>query len=144
MYERVLFPTDGSDAAATATAHAIVVADQFDVPMHVLYVVDVTPAKATDAYSGVAVETLVAEGEKHVESVRDRAAEAGVDVSTEVVEGKPAQTIVEATTDGDVLIMGTHGRTGLDRYLIGSTTENVVRTADVPVLTVPVEDLDEE
>lgn len=138
MYERVLFPTDGSDAASAAAEHALELAETLDVPVHVLHVVDVTPGHASDAYAGVAMETLLTEGEEHVDAVRERAERAGVDVSTEVTEGTPAQTIVQTAQQGDVVVMGTHGRTGLDRYLVGSTTENVVRTADVPVVTIPV------
>lgn len=142
MYERVLLPTDGSDAADVATEHAIGLARQFDIPLHALYVVDVRAAQATDAYAGPSVDptidALEGAGEEAVERVRERAEGDGVDVTTAVVDGTPASAIVEAATGGDVIVMGTHGRTGLDRYLIGSTTEKVVRTADVPVVTVPV------
>lgn len=144
MYERVLFPTDGSDAASAATEHAIELAREFDAPIHVLYVVDVTPAHASDAYAGVAMDTLLTEGEEHVEAAREAAERAGIEVTTDVTEGTPAQTIVETAEPGDVIVMGTHGRSGLDRYLIGSTTENVVRTADVPVVTVPVHEGERE
>lgn len=147
MYERVLFPTDGSDAAEAATEHALAIASRFDVPLHALYVVDVRAAQATDAYAGPSVDppmdALEAAGEEAVERVGDRAEREGVAVTTAVVEGTPTSAIVEAAADGDVVVMGTHGRTGLDRYLIGSTTEKVVRTADVPVVTVPVSDSDD-
>lgn len=138
VYERVLFPTDGSDGAEAATGHALELARRFDAPMHVLYVVDVTVAHASDAYSGPTLDALTASGESVVEAVRERAEAAGVDVTTTVTEGTPAKTIVETADPGDVTVMGTHGRTGLDRYLVGSTTEKVVRTAGVPVVTVPV------
>ncbi len=138
VYERVLFPTDGSDGAEAATEHALELARRFDAPLHVLYVVDVTVAHASDAYSGPTLDALTASGENVVEAVRERAEEAGIDTATTVTEGTPARTIVETAEDGDVVVMGTHGRTGLDRYLLGSTTEKAVRTADVPVVTVPV------
>lgn len=144
MYDRVLHPTDGSDAGAVATDHALAFARRFDAPLHVLFAVETPDIGSTDAFATSnyesTYEALAAAGESRVGAVADRAEEAGVDVTSDVVEGKPATAIVEATRDGDVVVMATHGRSGLDRYLIGSTTENVVRTADVPVVTVPMSD----
>jgi len=62
----------------------------------------------------------------------------GVPVETAVLSGDPYKRIREYADDHDIdlIVMGTHGRTGVDRYLLGSVTENVVRTADQPVLTV--------
>jgi nucleotide-binding universal stress UspA family protein len=144
VYDRVLFPTDGSEASDVATDHALAIADRFGIPLHALFVVDTSSIQTTDAYATsnfeATLEALEAEGRQRIEAVEDRATEAGVEVSSDVVEGRPATDIVETTADGDVVVMGTHGRTGLDRYLIGSTTEKVVRTADVPVVTVPVPD----
>lgn len=142
MYDRVVFPTDGSDGAGVATDHAIELARQFDVPLYAVYVVDTT-IDATDAYdSSVALEEVKAAGGDHLEVVAERAEDEGLAVTTAVVEGQPAEAIVEETREGDVLVLGTHGRTGLDRYLIGSTTEKVVRTADVPVVAVPLSGAD--
>lgn len=144
MYDRVLFPTDGSDVAELATDHAIAVAERFDAPLHAFYVVDTT-IDATDAYdSSVAVEELAAAGEVQIEDVRDRAEDAGIAVTTAVEEGQPVETIVAQSRPGDVLVLGTHGRTGIDRFLVGSTTEDVIRSADVPVLAVPASNGDAE
>jgi nucleotide-binding universal stress UspA family protein len=77
-------------------------------------------------------------GEERTEAVVERARQVGIEASNTVVEGTPAEAVVDEARDSDVVIMGTHGRTGLDRYLIGSTTEKVVRTADVPVVGIPV------
>jgi len=64
-----------------------------------------------------------------------------VSVETAVIQGAPYRRILEYADDAgiDLIVMGTHGRTGLDRYLLGSVTEKVVRTADVPVLTARLE-----
>jgi nucleotide-binding universal stress UspA family protein len=71
-----------------------------------------------------------------VERVADRFGD--VQTRTEVRSGNPHETILDYTDEHDIdlVVMGTHGRTGLDRYLLGSVTEKVVRTSDVPVLTV--------
>ena len=137
MYERVLFPTDGSEEAAVASEHSLEFARRFDAPLHVLYVVDVRALKAADDTPNPALGSLEATGEQEVTRVSERAERAGIDATTAVIRGTPASTIVEASENDDVIVMGSHGRTGFDRYLIGSTAEKVVRTADVPVVTVP-------
>jgi nucleotide-binding universal stress UspA family protein len=75
-------------------------------------------------------------GRTVVEAVADSVA--GVPVETAVLSGEPYKRIREYADDqsADLIVMGTHGRTGVDRYLLGSVTEKVVRTADQPVLTV--------
>ena len=148
MYDRVLFPTDASDAADVATDHAIELARRFDAPLAALYVVDTPSIQATDAYATSNFESTyealeaagLPRGRGRPGGGRRRLPGAGVDAETIVAEGAPASTIVDEAREGDVIVMGTHGRSGLDRYLIGSTTEKVVRTAHVPVLTVPISD----
>ena len=78
-------------------------------------------------------------GRALVEAVADRVED--VSVETVVLSGDPYKRIREHADEQDVdlIVMGTHGRTGLDRYLLGSVTEKVVRTADVPVLTARLE-----
>lgn len=146
MYERVLHPTDGSEAADVAAEHALAVARRFDAPLHLLYVVDTTAFHGADAFSdpplNPPLDALEAEGQAQIDQITERGEREGVEVTSEVVEGRPASAIVGEAEDGDVVVMGTHGRTGLDRYLIGSTTEKVVRTAEVPVVTVPVPEAD--
>lgn len=144
MYDRVLFPTDGSEGAEAALEHALEFARRFDAPVHVLYVVDLTLGYETDVYVGPTIDALEDVGEEHVEAVRERAEAAGVEVTTAVVDGTPARAIVDAADDGDLIVMGTHGRTGLERYLVGSTTEKVVRTSHVPVVTVPIAGVERE
>ncbi len=138
MYDRILVPTDGSDPADRAFERALDLASTYDAALHLLYVVDVS-ALAGEFDAVTVVEHLERSGRETVQRLRKRAEEAGVeDVTTKVVEGTPYRTILEYADDEevDLVVMGTHGRTGLDRYLLGSVTERVVRTADVPVLTV--------
>ncbi len=142
MYDRILHPTDGSEGAETATEHAMGFARRFDAPVHALFVVDVSAVQPTDAYATsnfeATVEALEAEGSERIDQIRERAEGLEVDVTSDITTGTPASTITDEAEPGDLIVMGTHGRTGLDRYLIGSTTENVVRTADVPVVTIPM------
>jgi nucleotide-binding universal stress UspA family protein len=132
-----LFPTDGSDGADVALVHAIAQAKTHGATLHVLYVTNTTylgggAAEATN------VDALRAIGEKTVEKTLERVSEQGIDAVGEQRDGDPYREILEySDSEGiDLIVMGTHGRTGLDRYLLGSVTEKVVRTSDAPVLTV--------
>ena len=138
MYDDILIPTDGSDPAREAVEHAIEFAEQFGARVHALYVVDASAYAALDTATDTVIHSLEEEGEATVSTVADAAGERDLAVTTAVVSGTPHQEIVDYVEDNgiDLIVMGTHGRRGIDRYLLGSVTEKVVRTADAPVLTV--------
>jgi len=138
MYSQILVPTDGSPASDAAIEHALDLAAQYDARVHALYVVDGSTYSSLEAGAELVVEALEEEGTEATDRVADAATEAGVDCETTVTTGTAYQSIRDYvdSNDIDMIVMGTHGRKGLDRYLLGSVTERVVRTADVPVLTV--------
>ncbi|SFL14348.1 Nucleotide-binding universal stress protein, UspA family [Halogranum rubrum] len=138
MYDEILLPSDGSPAATGALDHALDLAATYGSRLHVLYVVDQSAVDSIVSESELVAVALEGEGTEAVDAIERRAAERGVDVVTDVLTGHPARTILDYATghDIDLLVMGTNGRTGLDRYLLGSVTERVVRNADVPVLVV--------
>ena len=137
MYDRILLPTDGSDAGDRAVEQAIGLARETGGTLHVLFVVEDIPY-APEMMDDEVEDQLREIGEGAIETIRARADEAGVEVVSALREGAPHATITEYAdeADADVIVMGTHGRSGLDRYLLGSVTERVVRTSEVPVLTV--------
>ena len=137
MYEDILLPFDGSDGAAEALHHAAEIAHWADATIHVLFVADTTRNGVTVVETQV-IDALVQEGEEIVEEAAKTLNTLGVDYDSDVVQGNPAPTIVEYAEryDHDLIVMPTHGRSGVSRYLIGSVTEKVVRLASVPVLTV--------
>jgi nucleotide-binding universal stress UspA family protein len=142
LYDRILVPTDGSEASDAAVSHALDLAAEHGATLLAVYVVD------TASIAGMTMETtwegvsdmLYREGEEALDEVTALATERGVPVETSVVEGAPARMILEHAEERncDVVVMGTHGRGGIDRLLLGSVTEKVVRGSDVPVLTVRV------
>ncbi|WP_135827145.1 universal stress protein [Halorussus ruber] len=142
MYERILVPIDGSQQADRALDHALDLAETYDAEIHLLFVVDV--ASVPNEIEAASVEErLDRYAEKTTTSAAERAEEAGVErVQTTVGHGTPHRTILDYADENgvDLVVMGTHGRTGIDRYLLGSVTEKVVRLADAPVLTVHAED----
>ncbi|MCO8246551.1 MULTISPECIES: universal stress protein [unclassified Haladaptatus] len=138
MYDNILVPTDGSESAMEATDNAIELAKAFDATIHAVYVVDIG-AMWADAYEGNVLHDLESRGRKAVGRVRERAEDAGVDITDEVVTGgSPYRVILDYVDENDIdcIVMGTHGRRGLEHYLLGSVAERVVRLADVPVMTV--------
>ena len=141
MYDRILLPTDGSDANSRAVEQAVGLARETGAGLHVLFVLEDIPY-APEMMDDTVEAEIREVGEAAIEGIEKRAGEAGIDVVGEVREGAPhAAVLVYAEEAGvDAIVMGTHGRSGLDRYLLGSVTERVVRTADVPVLTVRMED----
>ena len=136
MYEDILLPFDGSEGAADVLHHAGEIAHWADATIHVLFVADTTRDSVT-VIEGHTVDALVREGEEIVEEAEETLRTLGVDYESDVVQGNPAPTIVEyAERYGhDLIVMPTHGRAGLSRYLIGSISEKVVRLSPVPVLT---------
>jgi nucleotide-binding universal stress UspA family protein len=136
MYETILVPTDGSEQADAALDHAVSLARTHDATVHLLYVADSNRDSVT-TLGGEVVDALEGEGKRILEEAIER-----LDPAVEVVEavetGGPVETILDYAdlVDADVIVMGTHGRRGIDRYLLGSTTERVVRLSSVPVLTI--------
>ena len=140
MYNCILVPTDGSAGMTRVIDHASELAAAHDAALHFLYVVN------TASFANLPMETswesvttmLREEGEDALRAAEKRA---GVErVVTEMREGPPSREIVEYAGEAgcDLVVMGTHGRGGLNRLLLGSVAERVVRSSDVPVLTVRV------
>jgi len=136
MYEDILIPFDGSEGAAEVLHHASEIAHWADATIHVLYVAD-TNRDSVTVVEGQTVDALIREGEDIVQEATKTLDTLGVPYETDVIQGNPAPTIVEYERyDQDLVVMPTHGREGLSRYLIGSVSEKVVRLSPVPVLTV--------
>ncbi|SDJ43595.1 universal stress protein [Natronorubrum texcoconense] len=145
MYDQILVPTDGSKPAAAAVEEGIELARQNDAAIHALYVVEPIPLGQFSAGSGPAssewgdvVEEQRTEGDAATTDVADRASEYDLVVVQAIEHGKPHVQILEYVDEHDIdaIVMGTHGRAGVDRLVLGSVTEKVVRKSEVPVLTV--------
>lgn len=146
MYDQILVPTDGSDGTRGAVEHASDLATTYDAAFHTIYVVDTNVG--IDASIPGTLDALEDAGENATDEVIQQAEAAGVETTEGVVaQGAAHQAILDYVDEHDLelVVMGTHGRTGLDRYLLGSVTEKVVRLSDAPVLTVrmPAESADE-
>ena len=139
MYEEILIPTDGSAEAGRAASHGLYLASLFDASVHVLAVVDIASAAGPFDAGGIDEEfrrRLEADAEESIEAVTSLAASVD-DLTTAVEKGDPATEILSYTerNEIDLIAMGNQGRTGVHRYIAGSTTEQVARLSPVPVLT---------
>jgi nucleotide-binding universal stress UspA family protein len=132
MYERLLISTDGSKNMERAITSGIAIADQLGASVHALSVV---PHVVTRDHLGHDPETAA---ESAVEELERKCREMGVVVNTEIRKGDPVEEILNCSQESnvDIIVLGTHGRTGLDHAVIGSVAEQVIRRASVPVMTV--------
>lgn len=139
-YEEVLVPTDGSKYAGVAFDHGIAVAQAFGARVHAVNVVNVSDLAADPgaAPTDGVIEAFEQAGERATEGVASAASDAGLEAVTAVRRGTPARALLDYAEEQDIdlLAMGTAGRTGPSRYLLGSTSERVIRHSDVPVLAV--------
>ncbi|MFB6206734.1 MAG: universal stress protein [Haloglomus sp.] len=140
-YTDILLPTRGGDGSELAVSHAVALAAQFDAMLHVIYVVDVRSQAAK--HGTHELESLVDELRASVtDEVVDRADEAGVDSRAVIQQGTP-HSAIQRYADGhdvDLVVMGTHGRGRVKQFLLGSITERTIRTADVPVVAVRLDE----
>lgn len=137
--DTILLPTDGSEGAEIAVEWGITLAEAYDASIHTVYSVDTSRFAGADGM-GQIHEALEETGRDALESVRERARAADLSVASYIGSGPAARMILSYTDEHDVdmIVMGTHGRSGIRRYLIGSVTETVVRNAAVPVCAVPM------
>ena len=133
MVQNIVSPTDGSDTSFRAMERAVHIAKPFDAKIHVLTVIP-EMTRGTQARS---------EWEERVKESHERARKLveseNLELTLETLEGPVARQIVRYGEDhhADLIVMGTHGRTGLHRFLVGSVARRTIETSSVPVLTVP-------
>ena len=140
--ERILFPTDFSDGSANALTYAVDLAKHYNAKLYVLHVVydiqraaglNIPHISSDELYNGLN-DWAVKELEKScIEETRSLSG-----VEKVVVQGIPYEEIINFVTkeEIDMVVIGTYGRSGLDRFIFGSTAERVVRRAPCAVLTV--------
>ncbi|WP_323676098.1 universal stress protein [Halorubellus sp. PRR65] len=147
MYEHVLVPTDGSETAEHAVDEALEVASRFDATVSALYVVDtdsVGISLGTEQVDRIRqgrfgeMDDLESRASDATRFVAERARERGLDVEEHARAGRPASVIADFADDEnvDLIVMGSHGRSGLSRVVLGSVTEHVLRETHRSVLVV--------
>ncbi|MBA4149708.1 MAG: universal stress protein [Verrucomicrobia bacterium] len=136
----ILVPTDFSKSANTALKFALVFAEQFDAQVTLLYVVEVPVFRDFEAYPlALDGNSAIQQAKGHLERLKAEQGTAAERIkAVKATIGKPFREITSAarTMKQDLIIIATHGRTGLKRVFLGSTAEKVIRHASCPVLVV--------
>ena len=143
---RLVVPLDGSSRAESALPVATTISQRLGTPISLVRVVD--PADAMPPAVGVdeaipfeiydeAEKELEQEARRYLEMMAQKLREQGLPMTTSVLVGSPASSIEDATHFGDVLVLSSHERTGVMRWLLGSLAEKLAREDESPVILVP-------
>ncbi len=140
MIKKILLPTDGSENAENAVESGLELASSIGASVVGLYVIDTSSfVSLPETFMWENVRGLLdVEGKKALKYVETAAKKHNVKPKSLVKEGSPAKEIVDAIAEEkiDLIVMGTAGRTGLDRFFLGSVSEKVLRSATCSVMVV--------
>ena len=144
MYQKILVPIDGSNTSSRGLEEAIKLAKDQRARIRLIHVVNELMVATTyegTIYTGELIQAVRDGGQKLLDNTKAKVAAAGIEVEAELLEatgGHAGHTIVTDAerSQVDLIVLGTHGRLGLSRLLMGSDAEQVVREAKVPVLLV--------
>jgi nucleotide-binding universal stress UspA family protein len=154
MYNKILLPTDGSRNSKRANKHALWIADKSNADIVVLYVIDphfpevattlplsTLPTPDEQFYEEIRKEgnQIINDFKQELEYIKSRGSCKNVNLKTLIKEGKPSNEIIKVLKEEDIdlVVMGASGRHGLDRFMLGSVTERVIREAEKPVMVTP-------
>ena len=138
VFKNILVPTDGSEYTKAAVREAMELAKLAGGKVTALYVLDQTILTNMPMDTAVmnVYNTLEKEGKEAVDFVKELGEQEGVETTVSIKEGTPVKVILEESSKYDIIVMGTLGRTGMSKLLMGSVAERVVRASQCPVLVV--------
>lgn len=147
MYRRILVAIDGSDTAQLALDHALQFAREQQAQVRIVHALEsvhflVSMAGGYPFDAGALIDSMRQDGKRVLEDARVQAHKAGVEAETALVEGEMPDRIATIVAqdalrwNADLIVIGTHGRRGFDRVVLGSVAETLVRIAHTPVLLV--------
>ncbi len=152
LFKKILTATDGSEHVKKAVAFAVELAKLYRAELHALYVMDINADCARELYTdrsggGVkrilrsdssCVELYRKEGETAIEYIEGLAKREGMDIKKWIVQGHPAEEILKFAEEQsfDLIVMGALGRSGIERFLLGSVADKMTRNSRIPVLAV--------
>jgi len=139
IYKKIILAVDGSEVSRKALKHAVELTKQNNGMLIAIHIIPSMNLMDIEAFKpGSLRKVLHQEGEKILSEVKELAKKEGVKVQTRIEAGVPFEKICEITrdSDGDLIVMGSHGKTGIQKLLMGSVTERVIGYAPCPVLVV--------
>jgi nucleotide-binding universal stress UspA family protein len=141
--QKIVIATDGSKNNLRAISYGIKLAKLSGATVYALHVVDTySLSQSWTAGRETMYEVLRKDGQKATLKIKESGEASGIEVKEVLLEGHPSNEIIDFAENNniDLIVMGTLGKTGLDRFLMGSVAENVIRHSKVPVLVVRSED----
>jgi nucleotide-binding universal stress UspA family protein len=138
---KILVPVDFSSYAESAVGYAATLAEKFGATLILMHVIEAFPYTVTDSMKVVSHRrALQILARALMRNLADELRGRGLIVKTCLVQGNPSREIVAKARreQADLIVMGTHGRTGLPHVLLGSVAEKTVRLSPAPVLTIPL------
>jgi nucleotide-binding universal stress UspA family protein len=141
-FNNILFPIDFSECSEKVFPFALEMAQKFDAKLHLLFVArDISYLETIDVPWELlrnTVAEIARAGENHMEAFCDKNLRDFSNYEAKVVTGNPADEIVKFADEQDIdlIVMGTHGRKGLERTLMGSVADHTIKNASAPVLTI--------
>lgn len=146
MFEKIIIATDGSDPSYKAAEQGVEIARLSGGKVVAVYVVDVHRLAQMPGYAAIAgmkdrlLELMLQQGQEATENVENIARNAGVPCSKVILKGHPSDELLRYSrqSPADLLVMGSIGRSGLNRFLLGSVAEKVVQHTKVPVMIIPL------
>lgn len=147
MYERILVPTDGSKVAQAAVEQAVDIAEKYGAEVHALFIADVDAVAyglGTEQVDRIrqgnfrGMTDLREDAEEATGYVKEQSEARGLTAVERHAGGRPPDVIADYAEENDIdlIVMGSHGRSGVRRALLGSVTERTLRSTRVPVLVV--------
>lgn len=152
LFKKILIATDGSEHVKRAVTHAIELAKLYGAEPHAVYVMDINADYTRSLYTdrsagglkrtlrkeGICIDMFRKEGETAIKYIEDSAKKEGLDIKKWITKGHPAEEILKLAQvkSVDLIVMGTLGRSGIEKFLLGSVADKVVRNSKIPVLTV--------
>ncbi len=147
MYKKILVPVDGSDTANAALQEAIKLARSESTGLRIIHVADSSAAVWDSEFTPIDLEQIRESVRSFARGVLEQAQrtarEAGIEAETRLIEMEtPGQRVAKVIAEharewsADLIVIGTHGRRGIDHFLLGSVAEGVMRLSPVPVLLV--------
>jgi len=139
--KKILVPIDFSDYSKSTIEFACTIAERFSATLVLVHVIESLPYSVTDTFQLVehrkALETLA---RTLLRNLSDQLRARNVAIKTHLVWGNPSREILAKARieKADLIVMGTHGRSGLPHLVLGSVAEKTVRLSRIPVLTVPL------
>lgn len=141
LFKKILVATDGSESVKKAVSHAVNITKVAGAELYALYVISTKYSVTTRSVKGWTdefEEGLAKRGRAAICDVEQLGKEAGLKVKPVFLKGIPAEEILNyaENNDIDLIVMGTKGLRGIEKFLLGSVAENVIRHSKVPVLIV--------